>query len=120
MVAETVEPEPEPEPAPEPKTEKKGLFARIKSGLTRTKANLTEGLGNIFLGAKEIDDDLLEEIETQLLMADVGVEATTEIIKRLTDRVSRKQLADADALYVALKEELASLLADAEQPLDSG
>jgi len=106
VVEETAEPE------------KKGFFSRIKSGLSRTKANLADGLGNLFLGAKEIDDDLLEEIETQLLMADVGVEATTEIINRLTDRVSRKQLADAEALYNALKEELAGLLDDAEQPLD--
>lgn len=106
VVEETAEPE------------KKGFFSRIKSGLSRTKANLADGLGNLFLGAKEIDDDLLEEIETQLLMADVGVEATTEIINRLTDRVSRKQLADAEALYNALKAELAGLLDDAEQPLD--
>jgi len=117
-----VQEEPEPElaakPQQKPASEKKGFFGRIKSGLSRTKANLSDGLGNLFLGKKEIDDDLLEEIETQLLMADVGVEATSEIIGRLTDRVGRKQLADADALYAALKEELAGLLDDAEQPLD--
>ncbi|MCV6609199.1 MAG: signal recognition particle-docking protein FtsY [Amphritea sp.] len=131
-VEEVVEPEAvfEPEPEAEPEVavvaepekkepeKKKSFFGRIKAGLSRTKENLTEGLGALFLGAKEIDDDLLEEIETHLLMADVGVEATTEIISKLTDRVSRKQLADADALYAALKEELAALLDDAEQPLD--
>ncbi|WP_372598521.1 signal recognition particle-docking protein FtsY [Amphritea sp.] len=103
------------EPEPEQKT---GFFGRIKAGLSRTKANLTEGLGDLFLGAKQIDDELLEEIETQLLLADVGVEATTEIIGRLTERVKRKQLADSDALYTALKDELASLLDTAEQPID--
>ncbi len=102
-------------PEPEQKT---GFFGRIKAGLSRTKANLTEGLGDLFLGAKQIDDELLEEIETQLLLADVGVEATTEIIGRLTERVKRKQLADSDALYTALKDELASLLDTAEQPID--
>lgn len=102
-------------PEPEPKT---GFFGRIKAGLSRTKANLTEGLGDLFLGAKQIDDELLEEIETQLLMADVGVEATTEIIGKLTERVKRKQLADADALYTALKVELASLLETVEKPID--
>lgn len=131
IVAEPVEPvaEPEPEPQPvveapasvvaaEPEPEKKGrFFARIKAGLTRTKANLTKQLGNLFLGAKEIDDDLLEEIETLLLMADVGVEATTEIIERLTDKVERKQLGDAQALQVALKEELAALLHEVDEPL---
>ncbi|EAR62759.1 signal recognition particle-docking protein FtsY [Neptuniibacter caesariensis] len=104
-----------PEP---PVEEKKGFFARIKSGLSKTKANLTEQLGNLFLGAKEIDEDLLEEIETLLLMADVGVEATTEIIGRLTDKVERKQLGDAQALQVALKEELAGLLHRSEEPLN--
>lgn len=106
------------EPVAAEPTQKTGFFGRIKAGLSRTKANLAEGLGALFLGAKEIDDDLLEEIETHLLMADVGVEATTDIIGKLTDRVSRKQLADADALYAALKDELAALLEGAEQPLD--
>jgi fused signal recognition particle receptor len=104
-------------PVAETVAEKKGFFARIKSGLSKTKANLTEQLGNLFLGAKEIDDDLLEEIETLLLMADVGVEATSEIISRLTDKVARKQLGDAQALQAALKEELAGLLHRSEQPL---
>jgi fused signal recognition particle receptor len=100
-----------------PEQQKKRLFDRIKSGLSRTKANLTEQLGDLFLGAKEIDDDLLEEIETTLLMADIGVEATTEIIERLTDRVERKQLKDAEALKEALKQELGDLLGGVEHPL---
>ena len=108
------EPTPEAEPAPvatpqpevQEKPKKKGFFSRIKAGLGRTRANLTEGLASLFLGKKQIDDDLLEEIETQLLVADIGVEATSEIIERLTERVQRKQLADAQALYQALKEEL--------------
>lgn len=101
----------------DPVEEKKGFFARIKKGLSKTKASLTEQLGNIFLGAKEIDDDLLEEIETLLLMADVGVEATSDIIGRLTEKVARKQLGDPQALQAALKEELSTLLHQSEQPL---
>jgi len=115
---------PDTKSANEVVAEKKGMFARIKAGLSRTKANLTEQLGTLFLGKKEIDDELLEDIETLLLTSDVGVEATTEIIDRLTSRVQRKQLADAQALHQALKEELAGLLGDVEQPLviksDSG
>lgn len=95
---------------------KQGMFARIKAGLSRTKANLSEQLGNLFLGKKEIDDELLEDIETLLLTADVGVEATSAIIDRLTERVARKQLADANALHQALKQELAALLQQVEQP----
>jgi fused signal recognition particle receptor len=100
-----------------PEQQKKRLLDRIKSGLSRTRANLTGQLGDLFLGAKEIDEELLEEIETTLLMADIGVEATTEIIQRLTERVERKQLKDADALRDALKQALAELLASVEQPL---
>ncbi|MAC45557.1 MAG: signal recognition particle-docking protein FtsY [Oceanospirillum sp.] len=124
--AEATQPEPTPAPvpvaAPQPevqeKPKKKGFFSRIKAGLGRTRANLTEGLASLFLGKKQIDDDLLEEIETQLLVADIGVEATSEIIERLTERVQRKQLADAQALYEALKEELRAMLEPANKPLE--
>ena len=102
----------------EPKKEKVGFFGRIKQGLGRTRANLSEGLASLFMGKKQIDDDLLEEIETQLLVADIGVEATSEIIDRLTDRVSRKQLTDAQALYAALQEELRAMLEPANKPLN--
>ncbi|WP_238152234.1 signal recognition particle-docking protein FtsY [Microbulbifer sp. A4B17] len=97
---------------------KEGFFARIRRGLSRTSNQFVEGMGNLFLGAKEIDDDLLEELETQLLMADVGVEATSEIVERLTERVSRRELADGDALYKALQQELADLLDSVDAPLE--
>ena len=102
----------------ETKPEKVGFFGRIKQGLGRTRANLSEGLASLFLGKKQIDDDLLEEIETQLLVADIGVEATSEIIDRLTDKVSRKQLTDAQALYEALQAELRTMLEPANKPLE--
>ncbi len=105
----------EPEVAPQPA--KKGFFARIKDGLSRTRSSLTDGLATLLLGKKEIDEDLLEELETQLIMADVGVEATADIMGRLTERVSRKELKDSDALYNALIEELKQTLADVEAPL---
>ncbi|WP_413231501.1 signal recognition particle-docking protein FtsY [Microbulbifer aggregans] len=106
-----------PQPAVQEKPKKEGFFARIRRGLSRTSSQFAEGMGNLFLGAKEIDEELLEELETQLLMADVGVEATTEIIDRLTDRVSRRELANGEALYKALQEELAGLLDSVEAPL---
>jgi fused signal recognition particle receptor len=90
----------------------------MREGLGRTKSGLTEQISSLFLGNPEIDDDLLEEIETLLLMADIGVEATSEIIKRLTDRVERKQLNDGAALQAALKAELAELLEAVDQPLE--
>lgn len=96
---------------------KGGFFSRIKKGLSRTSNQFSSGLGNLFLGKKAIDDELLEEIETVLLTADVGVDATTEIIDSLTGRVSRKELADSDALFAALKQSLRDLLEKVESPL---
>ncbi|MGM8851550.1 signal recognition particle-docking protein FtsY [Salinicola halophyticus] len=120
-VSEALEPEPSLEsntPAPAPKEKPKGgWLSRVRAGLGRTRANLTDGVADLLLGKKQIDDDLMEDLETQLLLADVGIEATSEIIERLTGRVSRKELADADALYRALQEELAALLEPVTQPL---
>lgn len=97
--------------------EKPSFFARLKQGLSKTSASLGEGMASLFLGKKAIDDDLLDDLETRLLTADVGVEASTAIIGNLTKRVARKELADSGALYKALQEELVSLLKPVEQPL---
>ena len=97
--------------------EQASLLVKFKEGLSKTGAQLGEGMANLFLGRKEIDDELLEEIETHLLMADVGVDATSEIIGNLTRRMSRKELDNPEALYVALQEELRVLLEPAEQEL---
>ncbi|MCO7513195.1 signal recognition particle-docking protein FtsY [Pseudomonas guariconensis] len=115
-----VEPAPEPvaaAPAVAAEPSKVGFFARLKQGLSKTSASIGEGMASLFLGKKVIDDDLLDEIETRLLTADVGVEATSTIVQNLTQKVARKQLADADALYKSLQEELAALLRPVEQPL---
>jgi fused signal recognition particle receptor len=95
-----------------------GFFARIKQGLARTSTHFAEGIGNLLLGKKAIDDELFENIETQLLLADVGIEATTHIIDSLTAKVARKQLSDSGALYQALQAELCAMLKPVEQPMD--
>ena len=101
-----------------PKEEKKkGFFGRIRDGLSKTRSGLADGLADLLVGKKEIDDDLLEDLETQLIMADVGMEATQEIMERLTGRISRKELNDSDALFEALIEELRAMLDVAQQPL---
>ena len=97
--------------------DKPGIFGRLRRGLGRTSGSLVQGLGNLFLGRKEIDGELLEELESRLLMADVGVDATMDIIDRLTQRVSRKELTNPESLQGALKEELLSLLKPCEQAL---
>lgn len=137
--SEAPAPEPQPEPVtePEPTSEAESaeepqkapeaepqvsVFERIRQGLGKTRANLTGGLSDLFSLSKKIDEDLLEEIETTLLMADVGVTATSEIIDSLTDKLGRNQLKDGEALRKALRDELHGLLKDVTRPLeiDSG
>ena len=96
---------------------KEGFFARLKRSLVKTKQNLGSGFISLFRG-KKIDDDLFDELEEQLIVADVGVETTRKIITSLTEHASRKQLKDADALYGKLKEEMSEILAKVDQPLD--
>jgi fused signal recognition particle receptor len=103
--------------APPDKPGKTGLFARLKAGLSRTRQNLTESVASLVLGSKAIDADLLEEIETMLLVADVGVEATREIIDDLTAQVARRQLGDADALMAALRTRMQAILEPCSVPL---
>ncbi|MCH8498345.1 MAG: signal recognition particle-docking protein FtsY [Marinobacter sp.] len=93
------------------------VLQRIKAGLGKTRSSLTAGLADLFAVGKSVDDDLLEEVETTLLMADVGVTATTEIIEALTEKLSRKELKDGAALKAALKQELRNLLGSSREPL---
>ncbi|MBF4179216.1 signal recognition particle-docking protein FtsY [Lelliottia sp. F153] len=99
------------------KPTKEGFFARLKRSLVRTKENLGSGFISLFRG-KKIDDDLFEELEEQLLIADVGVETTRKIIAKLTESASRKQLRDAEALYGLLKDEMGEILAKVDEPLN--
>lgn len=99
------------------KPTKEGFFARLKRSLIKTKENLGSGFISLFRG-KKIDDDLFEELEEQLLIADVGVETTRKIINSLTESASRKQLRDAEALYGLLKEEMGEILAKVDEPLN--
>lgn len=96
---------------------KSGFFGRMKDGLTKTRRSFTDGMVNILIGGKEIDDELLEEVEEQLLVADIGVDATKTIIANLTERTARGDLIYSHALYKALQEELVALLAPRVKPL---
>jgi fused signal recognition particle receptor len=101
--------------APEPQDQ--GLFARLKSRLVRSRDQLGERLGQLLRGRKSIDADILDELETLLLTADVGVEATTRIVAELTARVNRRELSDPQALTAALKAELLGILKRCEAPV---
>nr|WP_277850643.1 signal recognition particle-docking protein FtsY [Moellerella wisconsensis] len=98
------------------KPKKEGFFARLKKGLLKTRQNLGSGFFSLFKG-KKIDDDLFEELEEQLLIADVGVDTTRKIINSLVAHASRKELKDAEALYSKLREEMSDILSTVDKPL---
>ena len=138
--APVVVPVPVPEPEPETETEppaaapmlqashdappaqtgdaaRPGWFSRLRAGLGKTRNAFSEGLGTLFLGRKTLDEDLLEELETRLLLADVGMPTVRLIIDGMVQRIKRKELDDPQALYRALQEQLVAVLAPASVPL---
>lgn len=94
------------------------MWSRLGRSLSKTRAQIAEGIGNLILGERVIDDDVMDELETSLLVADVGIDATERIMAALKDRVSRRELADTRALHQALARELASLLEPIGAPLE--
>jgi len=94
-----------------------GLFASLRQRLSKTRENLSGGLADLLLGKKQIDDQLLEELEDQLLMADVGIQATQKITSRLTESLKRRQLSDSESLIGALKQIMAEILDPCSAPL---
>ena len=105
------------EPGAEQDTAQPGFFERLKQGLARSRSTFSDGLADLVLGKKKIDDDLLEELETLLLTADVGVDTTQRIIDDLTDRVKRKTLSDPAALSEVLQAQLVDILKQCECPV---
>ena len=122
QTVDDVQPEPQAEEVQEPRMleqEKptESFFARLKRSLARTKANIGAGFFGLFKD-KQIDDELFEELEEQLLIADVGMDTTVKIIDNLTEKASRQELKDGEALYGLLKEEMAGILSTVEKPLE--
>ncbi len=96
---------------------KEGFFSRLKKRLSKTRSSFTDAIANLIQGKKQIDAELLDEIEMVLLSADVGVEATDRIIQNLTEQVNRKTLKDPQALMETLRQQLLEILAPVSQPL---
>jgi fused signal recognition particle receptor len=107
-----------------PKTEKseeqkpQGLFASLRQRLSKTRENLSSGLADLLLGKKQIDDDLLEQLEEQLLIADVGFQATQAILTQLTEKLARNELKDGETLLATLKQTMQEILNPCEVPLE--
>jgi fused signal recognition particle receptor len=104
-------------PAQQSTRQSHGLFGRLKEKLSRTRHNLTDGLASLLLGKKTIDEELLEELETLLLTADVGVETTSRVINSLAAQVQRKELSDPQALSANLKAQLLGILTTIDKPV---
>ena len=112
-------------PKPEPKNngntdDARSVWSRLNRSLAKTRRQLAVGVGDLLLGTREIDDEVLEELETSLLVADVGVDATERIMESLKRRVSRRELADTKALHAALADEITAILAPVAQPFAIG
>ncbi len=99
-------------------TTSRGLFARLKQGLAKTRASFSTGIANLFLGKKELNKDLIDEIEMALLTADVGVDTTEQLIKTLTQKLARKELSDSEAAFQCLQAEMKAILKPCEVPLN--
>ena len=97
--------------------QKSSFFKRLKDGLAKTRSQFSSGIADLVLGQKEIDEDILEEVETLLLMADVGVDTTNQIIEDLTERAARKELKDTTALIEKLKSLLLDIIEPVQAPL---
>ncbi|PIQ43639.1 MAG: signal recognition particle-docking protein FtsY [Gammaproteobacteria bacterium CG11_big_fil_rev_8_21_14_0_20_46_22] len=97
--------------------EKRGLTSRLRAGLSKTRKSLGEGLSTLLLGRKELDEDILEQLEETLLLADIGVDMTQSVLERLRKSLARKALDDEKALLQQLREILLETLAPANQPL---
>ncbi len=87
-------------------SEKKGFFSKLKSGLTKTRDSLASGLDNIFSGFSEIDEDFYEELEEQLVMADIGVETSMRIIEELQEKVKSEKVKETAACRELLKDSI--------------
>lgn len=118
QLPEQIEAESPPEAIETEQAAPANLFGRLKSGLSRTRNQLTASLSDLVLGKKEIDEELFEEIETLLLTADIGIDATTRIVNAVTEKSNRNELKDSESLYQALKQELSSLLSGHQAPLE--
>jgi fused signal recognition particle receptor len=100
-----------------PPSQPTGFLTRLKQSLTKTRKQFTEGLASLILGQKTIDQDLLETIEEQLIMADIGISATEQVIKQVTQQLNRKEIKDPEALMASLKTSFLNILLPCEEPL---
>ena len=101
-----------PEEAPAPVKEKKGFFARLKEGLDKTRKNILGGVDTVLGSFTKIDEDLFEELEEALIMADMGVQTTMDIVENLRQRVKKERATDPAVIKDMLIDEITAILQD--------
>lgn len=87
-----------------------GFFDKLKTGLSKTKASIDDKINGVFSTFRKVDEELLEELEEALIMADMGMDTSLEIISRLRDRIKKENIKDAEEVKVALREEIQNIL----------
>ncbi|MDH5444323.1 MAG: signal recognition particle-docking protein FtsY [Gammaproteobacteria bacterium] len=101
-----------------PKTnDSPSLFGRLSKGLAKTRHGITDSLGSLLQGGQKVDADLLEELETLLLTADVGVETTLRIIDDLSERIRKNKITDSTSLFTSLREDMSAILNKSDHEL---
>lgn len=95
--------------------EKKGFFSRLKEGLSKTRQNITEKMDQLFKYHNEVDDELFDELEELLILADVGVSTTTKLMEKVRERVKAERIKEAQRVRAVLKEEIVALLGEHEE-----
>ncbi|MFO7153834.1 MAG: signal recognition particle-docking protein FtsY [Caldicoprobacter oshimai] len=95
--------------------ERKGFFSRLKDGLSKTRKNITEKMDQLFKYHNEVDDELFDELEELLILADVGVSTTTKLMEKIRERVKAERIREAQRVRDILKEEIIAILGDQEE-----
>ena len=94
-----------------------GFFDKLKQGLSKTKDSFDEKINNVFSSFRKVDEDLLEELEEVLIMSDVGVETSTQIIESLRNRIKKEKIEDEEGVKNALKTEITQILDEVDNSL---
>lgn len=94
-----------------------GFFDKLKNGLGKTRDNLNEKMNNVFSAFRKVDEELLEELEEILIMSDIGVDTSVEIISNLRDRIKKEKIQDEESVKTALKEEIQKILDEVDNSL---
>lgn len=110
-VEEEVEPESvEPVQVEEPENKKKGFFAKLRDRLAGTRAVLNTRIDHLLLGVKEIDEDVIDELEEILVTSDLGINTTQELLKTISGQIARKELSSGDRVKETLRNEMSRIL----------